>query len=919
MLKRLLGLHYGLNIASKKMLVSSTTFLVMLFLSFSTPVHSQGFVHVDGKSIVDGNGDNFIIRGIGTGNWMIQEGYMMQTADVAGTQHAFRKKLEETIGAERTTEFYDAWLENHFRKIDVDSMAAWGFNTVRVAMHYKWFTPPIEEEAVPGEITWLDKGFTMMDNLLAWCADNQMYLILDLHGAPGGQGGNADISDYDDTKPSLWESDLNKDKTVALWARLAERYADSQWIGGYDLINEINWTFPEGNNSQIRELYGRITEAIRAVDTNHIIFIEGNSFANDFSGLTPAWDDNMVYSFHKYWNYNDVNALKWMTDFREEHNRPIWLGETGENSNTWFANLAALSENNNVGWSWWPVKKSGINNVLKVETNADYTQMVEMWKGNGTMTADEAYNAVMTFADNHRFENCFIQRDVIDALIRQPHTTETKPFKTHTTSQNIFAVDYDLGRNNYAYFDTDTANYHQNTGEFKAWNIGWEYRNDGVDIEKCDDSEATNGYNVGWVNGGEWLQYTINSEAHASYKLELRTASENIASMHIEVDGKVASETFDLPSTGGWAAYSTTTISNIILPEGEVKVRLVFDGGAVNFNYFSFIEPSEISDIPFELFNTTTPKIDNEIYINLNKSISSSENDIDSNEFELVVDDVVVAISDLFLNEDNGQQIILSVDEDLFYKDEIKVSYQGTSVKSGAQSLVAFSDVLVENKFQKHFEISEKIQAEDFMVNNGFELEDCTDTGGGKNTSYAADGDYLDYLLYVPEAGSFNMDFRVATSMSAEILIQNSSEGEIVNNATLSFGSTGGWQKWETKSTLVELPAGKLILRLYSQAGEHNLNWILFDHVTVTGIEDEIINSKLNVYPNPTSDVLNVVFESYSEKQIKLFNISGIQLMSHVCSDDRISINVKEYPAGVYFLKVIGEDLSETIKFLIVN
>ncbi len=171
----------------------------------------------------------------------------------------------------------------------------------------------------------------------------------------------------------------------------------------------------------------------------------------------------------------------------------------------------------------------------------------------------------------------------------------------------------------------------------------------------------------------------------------------------------------------------------------------------------------------------------------------------------------------MFLNEDNGQQIILSVDEDLFYKDEIKVSYQGTSVKSGAQSLVVFSDVLVENKFQKHFEISEKIQAEDFMVNNGFELEDCTDTGGGKNTAYAADGDYLDYLLYVPEAGSFNMDFRLATSMSAEILIQNSSEGEMVDNATLSFGSTGGWQKWETKSTLVELPAGKVILRLYSQ------------------------------------------------------------------------------------------------------
>ena len=273
--------------------------LIIIFLFLTTNAFSQGFLHTEGKKIVDGNGENYILRGIGTGNWMIQEGYMMQSSGFAGTQHEFRNKLEQTIGEERTEEFYDSWLSNHFRKVDVDSMAAWGFNCVRGAMHYKWFTPPIEEEPVQGEITWIDKGFEMIDSLLDWCEANEMYLVLDLHGAPGGQGKNADISDYDPSKPSLWESELNKEKTVALWRKLAERYANEKWIGGYDLINEVNWTFPEGNNSQLRDLYGRITDAIREVDQNHIIFIEGNWFANDFSGLTPPWDDNMVYSFHK--------------------------------------------------------------------------------------------------------------------------------------------------------------------------------------------------------------------------------------------------------------------------------------------------------------------------------------------------------------------------------------------------------------------------------------------------------------------------------------------------------------------------------------------------------------------------------------------------------------------------------------------
>ena len=78
---------------------------------------------------------------------------------------------------------------------------------------------PIQQEPVQGENTWLTKGFQMIDDLLDWCEANQIYLILD-HAAPGGQGYDAAISDYDSSLPSLWESDLNKSKTVALWGQL---------------------------------------------------------------------------------------------------------------------------------------------------------------------------------------------------------------------------------------------------------------------------------------------------------------------------------------------------------------------------------------------------------------------------------------------------------------------------------------------------------------------------------------------------------------------------------------------------------------------------------------------------------------------------------------------------------------------------
>ena len=140
------------------------------------------------------------------------------------------------------------------------------------------------------------RGFEIVDQLLDWCEQNELYLILDLHAAPGGQGYDAAISDYNSEFPSLWESVENQNKTIALWEQLAIRYKDEPWIGGYDLLNETNWDLA---NFELRSFYVQVTNAIREHDTNHIIFFEGNWFANDFTGLIPPWDDNMAYSFHK--------------------------------------------------------------------------------------------------------------------------------------------------------------------------------------------------------------------------------------------------------------------------------------------------------------------------------------------------------------------------------------------------------------------------------------------------------------------------------------------------------------------------------------------------------------------------------------------------------------------------------------------
>ncbi|MGH7968289.1 MAG: glycoside hydrolase family 5 protein, partial [Limisphaerales bacterium] len=257
--------------------------ILTCLLAASAGAQPVGFLHAKAGHIVDEQGGEVLLRGMGLGGWMLQEGYMFGI-NREGTQHSIKARIADLIGPEECDRFYNLWLKNDITRADVELLAQNGFNSIRLPMHYNLFTLPIDKEPVKGQSTWLTAGFELTDNLLAWCKANRIFLILDLHASPGGQGRDANISDYDPAKPSLWESELNRQKAVALWRKLAQRYANEPWIGGYDLLNEPNWTFEGKNkngtedtsNKPLWELYKEITQAIREVDTNHMIIIEGN-------------------------------------------------------------------------------------------------------------------------------------------------------------------------------------------------------------------------------------------------------------------------------------------------------------------------------------------------------------------------------------------------------------------------------------------------------------------------------------------------------------------------------------------------------------------------------------------------------------------------------------------------------------------
>jgi endoglucanase len=575
-------------VSIKKLAASLCLSLSSVILLSSSVASAQGYLRADGQFIVNEQGEKVLLRGMGLGGWMLQEGYMLKLGNL-GQQHAMRAKIEELIGAEATQEFYNAWLANHTTKADIDAMAKWGFNSVRLPMHFNLYTLPIEQEPVKGQNTWLEQGFAMTDALIAWAKANNMYVILDLHAAPGGQGNDFAISDRNPNTPSLWQSEANQQKMIELWRKLAQRYANEPAVGAYDIINEPNWGFEnaddkngckETKNEPLKKLMVDVTKAIRSVDTKHMIIIEGNCWGNNYAGVLPQWDNNMVLSFHKYWNNNTLGDIKTHLDLRAKYNMPIWLGESGENSNLWFTDAVALVESQGIGWAWWPLKKLGFNNPLEVKPNAGYLALVDYWNGKGEKpSAKEAKKALLQLANHDiRFENTQFHPEVIDAMFRQPYSKLNLPFKTHRISKSggtIAAVDYDMGRSGIAYNDKDSANYHISAGsERMPWNRGTTYRNEGVDIAF---DTAKKSYFINHIEAGEWTEYTLETDQSGVYQLSAEVNAP-VATGRIGVSVNNERLAVDVAVTQS-EKWQPVKLANVKLLQGTNKIRIYANAG----------------------------------------------------------------------------------------------------------------------------------------------------------------------------------------------------------------------------------------------------------------------------------------------------------------------------------------------------
>lgn len=538
------------------------------------------FFKTNGTEILNRQGEPVVIRGFGLGGWLMPEGYMFNMPGDFGPTK-LRNAIEDLIGPAETERWFEEFRTNYVQEADIIAMKEWGADHIRIPFNHKVFYDIDTQE-------FNEREFDRLDQVLVWCKRHRMDVILDMHGAPGGQS-NKEIADSDGVARLWTEYETYMPITIKIWTEIARRYKDETIIIGYDLLNEP--VTPDGYGAEdVLRFHTDIIPEIRKIDTNHILFINGNYFSTTFDLLDqiPSQAENVAFAFHKYWNETDQGTINYLLDLRGRTQTPLWLGESGENSNPWFYETTRLVESNGIGWNWWTHKKLvTITSPLSAKGNPNYDKVVEYWKtGRNRPSADEARDGLFQMAADLAIEKTELRPDVVAALFSPDFGSRNVPYTDLTIPGVIAAVHYDIGNNGVSYYDTEYkrvgSDDDQNNG-----NNGWSLRNDGVDIEA---SEANpSGYNIGWIETGEWLEYTAEVTTAGEYTVTARIASSNSnGRFRVRVNDKPVGPDASIPNTGGFQNWQEITLGTDDFEAGTALIRVEILSGGFNFSQLTF-------------------------------------------------------------------------------------------------------------------------------------------------------------------------------------------------------------------------------------------------------------------------------------------------------------------------------------------
>ncbi|KAF9005210.1 glycoside hydrolase [Cyathus striatus] len=357
----------------------------------------MSFLHVSGNKIVNEKDNEVVLSGAGLGGWMTMENFI---SGYPGCEYQVRDALAEVLGEQKAAFFFDKFLEYFFAEPDAQFFKSLGLNCLRIAVNYRHF----EDDLNPRVLK--PNAFKHLDRVIDICSSNSIYVVIDMHTAPGGQSGgwHADAGGH---IGYFWIHKDYQDRLVWLWKEIAERYKHNPWIAGYNVLNEP--ADPHREHSRLINFYDRAYNAIRSIDEKHILFLDGNTFATDFTHFPKdagtRWL-NTAYAIHDYAIYGFPSSpepyigsdaqkerltktyerkRKWMDD----RGLCVWNGEWGpvyarkeyDGENTDDINESRymvlkdqleIYKQDDLSWSIWLYKDIGFQGMVFVRHDTPY-------------------------------------------------------------------------------------------------------------------------------------------------------------------------------------------------------------------------------------------------------------------------------------------------------------------------------------------------------------------------------------------------------------------------------------------------------------------------------------------------------------------------------------------------------------------
>lgn len=519
--------------------------------------HSN-FLKVDGRVVrnQNGTGDAVYLRGVNLGGWQVHEPWMSPLAGVSD-DYTMRRTLSQRFGDAGRDALINAYQDSYLQEKDFRILSNLGMSALRLPIYYlnhmnedgTWKREP------SGRI-----DFRRIEWVVAMAKKYRMYVILDLHGAPGSQNG-ADHSGKIGGSGGLWNSSTYQAQTLTFWRELATRFRNEPTVAGYDVLNEPSTTYPAAAGRAVLDMYDRIYREIRAVDPNHIVIMEG---IWDWTAITRPSDygwTNVIYEFH-YYNWGSDSNYQSQVNFVEakinqekqylSYNVPHYVGEfTLFNlQSSWEY---ALRRYNEVGWHWTSWTYKGTNNgnwALFNHSNA------------GAATPNVATDSYATIESKWR------SWDVEQNMVA--NTMLNGVFKAALTGGNslIRPVPYE-GR--WPAANRLEAEHH--------------YAQSGASFDSS---------GVGGLDAGDWLRYIDVDFGAGMDRIRLNLAVDTAyggKTLEVRLDSPTGAlvGTVTVPGTGGWTTYREV-VTAIQRVSGVHNLYLVARGGngVANLDWLQF-------------------------------------------------------------------------------------------------------------------------------------------------------------------------------------------------------------------------------------------------------------------------------------------------------------------------------------------